>query len=99
MSHCSFQVRPIRSSYCVLDCSLKECSDVLLSYDTGNDIRETLSVAPSRSIILQVRISSMAFISLLYTAKNASDLLQVSILQDCYNLSTSGNKLVNFFKL
>ncbi len=40
----------------VLDCSLRECSDVVLSYDTGDDIRETLSVVPSRSVVLQVRI-------------------------------------------
>ncbi|XP_028413198.1 uncharacterized protein LOC114536040 [Dendronephthya gigantea] len=35
------------------DCLLQEFSDVSLSYDSGCDIKETLSVVPSRSIILQ----------------------------------------------
>ena len=39
-----------------VDCSLRECTDVLLSYDTGDELEETLSVVPSRSVVLQVRI-------------------------------------------
>ncbi|CAB3984339.1 Hypothetical predicted protein [Paramuricea clavata] len=37
----------------ILDCFLRDCSDALLSYDTGDDIKETLSVVPSRSVVLQ----------------------------------------------
>ena len=43
------------ASFLMLDCALEQLADALLSYDNQDDLAETLSVVPSRSILIQVR--------------------------------------------